>query len=90
MGLYSDALLDGWMLSRASSNIAENKGNPSIRDLSVAISVVEFPPLWELESGSTGPLKGTMVPAVQVLEVQQGRTTLFFLRLHPAPSFARA
>ena len=78
------------MPSQVFYTTAETKGNPTIRDLSVAISVVQFPPLWDIEGRLEMPLKGTMVPAVQAPVAHHARITNFFLRLHPALSFARA
>ena len=50
-GLYTDKLFDGWMPSRLFYAIAEHKGNPSTVYLSLAISIIQFPPLREHSGG---------------------------------------
>ena len=89
-GLFTDNMFDGWVSSHTFFACAEHKGNPSVRDLSLAISVIQFPPLREHAGGALAPLQNTMAPTVQTLEIHQGKKQTLLCPSAPGPEFCQA
>ena len=89
-GLYTDKMFDGWIPSRTFYNVVESKGLSLLKEMHLALSVIQFSPRRDSAEGPLVPIKGAMVPTVQVMELYQGKQRCTSVRLHPALSHVRA
>ena len=88
-GLYTDKLFDGWMPSRYFYITAEAKGGPNARDLCLALPIIQFPTASGVRRRTYDTDQGCHGSRRANFGVHQGKHKLFFVRLHPALSFAR-
>ena len=79
---YKGRMFHGWMGSTTFPGLVSQKVTPpTVEEITKAISIVQYPPLMEAHPDVLA--QRTMFPAVQVLWVEENKTTYYFVRLNP-------